>query len=257
MVDEAVAARLKLPAYPRSAAYDAEFMLETAMGPSVLWLAEALSAHLDLRPGMRVLDLGCGRAGSSIFFAKEFGVSVVAADLWIKPTENWARVQRFGLESHVMPISAEAHALPFADGYFDAIVSLDAYHYFGTDDLYAWTLARYLRPGGSVGIVVPGVVHEVEAAPAHLAAHWDPQFKSFHTPEWWRRHLEHTQLFDSVESGVIADGHLHWALWEEVRIAAGMNGPYGARTSSDDLDLLRADDGRTLLLQWLVAEKRT
>ena len=30
------------------------------MGPNVLWLTDALTQVLDLRPGMRVLDMGCG-----------------------------------------------------------------------------------------------------------------------------------------------------------------------------------------------------
>lgn len=51
------------------------------MGPNVLWLAEALSQMMDLRPGMRVLDMGCGKAISSIFLAKEFGLEVWATDL--------------------------------------------------------------------------------------------------------------------------------------------------------------------------------
>ena len=83
-----------------------------------------------------MLDLGCGRALTSIFLAREYGVRVTAADLWIKPTENWERIQAAGCADMVTPVFAEAHDLPFADGYFDAIVSIDAYHYFGTDDLY-------------------------------------------------------------------------------------------------------------------------
>ena len=42
-------------------------------GTNVLWLTEWLTSELDLRPGMKVLDLGCGRASSSIFL-QEFGV---------------------------------------------------------------------------------------------------------------------------------------------------------------------------------------
>lgn len=53
------------------------------MGPNVLWLTEFLGQAMELQPGMRVLDMGCGRALSSIFLAKEFGVQVWAADLWI------------------------------------------------------------------------------------------------------------------------------------------------------------------------------
>jgi cyclopropane fatty-acyl-phospholipid synthase-like methyltransferase len=46
-----------------------------------LWLTEWLAEALDLRPGMRVLDLGCGRAMSSVFLRREFGVQVWASIL--------------------------------------------------------------------------------------------------------------------------------------------------------------------------------
>ena len=62
-----------------------------------------------------------------------------------------------------MPIHAEAHALPFADGFFDAVVSVDAYHYFGTDQLYLSTRwHRCCGPAGRIGIVVPGLVEEFD-----------------------------------------------------------------------------------------------
>ncbi len=111
-------------------------MLENLMGPNALWLAEALSQVMDLRAGMRVLDMGCGRAISSIFLAREFGVQVWATDLWIGASANWGRIREAGAQASVFPIHAEAHALPYAHEFFDALVSLDAYHYFGTDDLY-------------------------------------------------------------------------------------------------------------------------
>ena len=40
---------------------------------------------MDLKPGMRVFDLDCGKAISSIFQEKEFVLQVWAAGLWIKP----------------------------------------------------------------------------------------------------------------------------------------------------------------------------
>ena len=66
-------------------------MLDNLMGPNPLWLAEALSQVMPLTAGLRVLDLGCGRAISSIFLAREFGVQVWAADLWIAANDNWTR----------------------------------------------------------------------------------------------------------------------------------------------------------------------
>ena len=38
-----------------------------------------------------------------------------------------------------------AHALPYADGYFDCLLSVDAYHYFGTADLYLDYYAPFVR----------------------------------------------------------------------------------------------------------------
>src|SRR5690349_6128757 len=100
-------AALAVDQYPRAAAYDARWVLENLMGPNVLWLTEALSQAMDLQPGMRVLDLGCGRAVSSIFLAKEFAVQVWATDLWIAASDNWQRITAAGMSDSVFPIHAE------------------------------------------------------------------------------------------------------------------------------------------------------
>ncbi len=90
------------------------------MGPNPLWLLEDLCGELDLRDGMRVLDLGSGRGATSVFLAREFGVEVVAVDLW----EATAVFADAGVTGSVRAVQAEAHALPFPAGYFDAIVSV-------------------------------------------------------------------------------------------------------------------------------------
>jgi len=71
--------RLIRPAFPRASTYDAEWLFDTMMGPNVRWLAELASQAVPLHRGMRILDLGCGKAASSIFLAKEFDVTVWAA----------------------------------------------------------------------------------------------------------------------------------------------------------------------------------
>src|ERR1700735_2865332 len=67
--------------YRRSNAYDPQWVFANLMGPHPLWLVEALVESLPIEPGMRVLDLGCGTALTSIFLAKEFGARVWATDL--------------------------------------------------------------------------------------------------------------------------------------------------------------------------------
>ena len=127
-----LSARTTRPEFPLSAKYDPHWILDNHMGPNVLWLTEILTQKLDLHPSMKVLDLGCGKALSSIFLAREFGVQVWAVDLWISAEENAERIRAVGLQGQVIPIHAEAHSLPFEDGFFDAAVSLDAYHYVPT-----------------------------------------------------------------------------------------------------------------------------
>lgn len=159
------------------------------MGPNPVWQAEALTELMSLEAGMRVLDMGCGTALSSIFLAKEFGVEVWATDLWVQPDENLRRVAEAGLEGRVHPVHAEAHALPFAEGFFDALVSIGAYHYFGTDDLYLGYYSRFVKPGGRIGIIQPGLAEEYETLPPpHLEPYWQWDFCAWHSPAWWRRH---------------------------------------------------------------------
>jgi cyclopropane fatty-acyl-phospholipid synthase-like methyltransferase len=243
-------AALQWPEFPRSAKYAPTWMLENLMGPNAIWLTEALTERMALRPGMRVLDMGCGRAISSIFLAREFGVQVWATDLWIAASDNWAGIQEAGLTDNVFPIHAEAHALPFADGFFDAVVSADAYHYFGTDNLYLSYFARFVRPGGQIGIVVPGLREEFAGGlPPHLTPYWHPDFWSFHSPSWWRTHWERTGLVKAEVADLVPRGWEHWLRWLEI---AGAN---GYRNDEQEAAMVRLDAGRNLGFTRLVARK--
>jgi SAM-dependent methyltransferase len=258
--------KLKLAAYPRSATYPVEWPLEHTMGPNVLWLTEALAETMDLQAGMRVLDLGCGMALSSIFLARELGVEVWATDLWIPATENWRRIQEAGLEGRVHPIYAEARALPFAEGFFDAAVSLDAYYYFGTDDLYLGRhLAPVVRPDGQLGIVVPGLTAEwTDGPPAHLARHWQPPSWNnwaFHSPAWWSDLWGKTGLVDVEVADLLPDGWKHWLAWDEATLDLGyipsdVVPAAFADWLPDWMGSVREDAGRNLGLVRLVAHRR-
>jgi cyclopropane fatty-acyl-phospholipid synthase-like methyltransferase len=256
--ERVIAEKLKPAEFPRSASYDPEWVLENLMGPNVLWLAESLSQVMELQPGMRVLDLGCGKAVSSIFLAREFGVQVWATDLWISADENWQRVCESGVEELVFPIRAAAHSLPFAECFFDALVSLDAYHYFGTDDLY---LGRYFaplaKPGAQIGIVVPGVVREFDDPPANLRRFWAREWElwSFHAPEWWRGHWAKTGLVEVEVADLIPEGWRHWANWDEASLELGFVPERFAAGLPEWIEMMRTDAGRNLGLTRLVARR--
>ncbi len=201
--------------FPRSSRYNFDWVKEGAMGSNVLWMTEWLCERLDLRPGMRVLDLGCGKAKSSVFLAREFGVEVWATDLWIAATENWQRIRDANLEKQVYPLHCDARALPFAAEFFNAIVALDCYPYFGTDDLYLNYLMQFVKPGGPVAIAGAGLVEEMPSpAPEHLREFWTQGAWALHSVGWWRRHWERTGLVDITTFDTMADGWKLWSQWQ-------------------------------------------
>jgi ubiquinone/menaquinone biosynthesis C-methylase UbiE len=231
--------------FPRSNRYDPAWVLDNQMGPNALWLTEWLTDALPLEPGMRVLDLGCGRAMTSIFLAKEFGVQVWAADLWISPEHNWRRAMVAGVADSVFPIRAEAHDLPFAEGFFDAIISIDAYQYFGTDLLYLPYASRFVKPGGFVGMVVPGLTQPFSTVPDHLLApqasgktFWSDDCWTFNTADWWRDLWRKTAAVSDVVVDTMPDGWRQWAEFETALAATGKG------IFPSDAEALNADQGR-------------
>jgi cyclopropane fatty-acyl-phospholipid synthase-like methyltransferase len=234
--------------FPRSSRYHPEWILASVSGGACsLWLLEWLSETMDLRPGMRVLDLGCGRAASSIFLRREFGVQVWATDLWFSAAENLQRVRDAGVADGVFPLHADARTLPFAPASFDAIVCIDSFPYYGTDDLYLGYLARFLEPGGQLGIAGAGLTREVAGQPPeHLRAWWTPDVWCLHSAGWWRRHWDQTGIVDVAVADTMPDGWRYWLEWQE-RVAP---------TNTVEIEALRADRGDWLGYLRVVARRR-
>ena len=195
--------------FPRSSNYHPEWVMASASGgANALWLTEWLAEAIDLRPDMRVLDLGCGLAASSVFLRREFGVQVWATDLWFSASDNLQRVRDANVDDGVFPIHADARSLPFASDFFDAVVCIDSFVYYGTDDLYLNYLARFLKPGGVLGVAGAGLMQEIDVSvPDHLRAWWEPSMGCLHSAGWWRRHWERTGILD-IDCGRYPSGRL-------------------------------------------------
>ncbi len=225
--------------FPRSSQYHPEWISASASGgANSLWLTEWLAEALELRPGMRVLDLGCGLAASSIFLCREFGVQVWATDLWFNASDNLQRIRDAGVEGSVFPIHADARSLPFAAEFFDAVVSIDSYFYYGTDDLYLSYLARFVKPGGQIGIAGAGLMQEIAGpVPDHLQEWWaQDQPWCLHSAPWWRRHWERTGIVAVERADTMPDG---WQLWLDWQRAI-------CPDNSTELQAVEADHGRYL-----------
>ena len=186
-------------AFPRTAKYDERWIRENAFGQNALCQAESLARHLPFSSGMRVLDLGCGNATSSIFLAREFGVQVWATDSGTSATENFQRAGVLETETRVFPMQLDAHSLPFAKNFFDAVVAIDSYLYFGTDERYLTYIVQFIKPGGFIGVVDIGFrqeIRSIEEAPEYLRPQFEKFWSSIHTIEWWKQHWEKTGLVD-------------------------------------------------------------
>ena len=247
-------ASLQHPRYLRSNSYDPAWITQNQMGPNVLWLTESLTEVMNIEPGMKVLDLGCGKALSSIFLAREFGARVWATDLWIDAADNQTRIVDAGVGDLVTPIHAEAHTLPFADNFFDAIVSMDAYQYFGTADLYLGYIAKFLKPGGKIGAVMPALKTELgNEIPAALAPFWEWDFCCWHGPAWWQHHWAKTAKVTVDHADLVEDGWRDWLQFNDY-ITPFVEGWWIDDCAATDA-MLKADQGQNLGFTRIVATK--
>ncbi len=191
--------------YPLTQKYSPDWILENSMGSHCLWLTEALVTKMNLKPGMRVLDMGCGKAISSVFLAKEFGVTVWATDLWINPTDNYRRICESGVSNSVFPVHADVNNLPYSDGYFDAMVSINSLFFYATEDGFLKDkLLRHIKPGGEIGIIVPGFKHEYTGNYPESYKHYIENenwgLENWHTAQWWKNHMEKSGLADVISA---------------------------------------------------------
>jgi SAM-dependent methyltransferase len=117
--------------------------------------------RLGLRPGMRLLDLGCG-GGRHAFAAWRAGATVVALDASFPELTDVRAVTGGMLEAGELPggvpggaVQGDALALPFPDDSFDRVVASEVLEHIWADERAMAELVRVLRPGGSIAVTVP------------------------------------------------------------------------------------------------------
>ena len=172
--------------------YAQYFTPEIMMGPNSMRLLGELLEHTPDGLRGRVLDLGCGRGLTTLLLAKETCADTIyATDLWIPARENYALFQQWGIDDRAVPMHANALDLPYADGFFDAMVSVDAYHYFGcADALFADKFLPLLKPGATALLAMPGFTREPTEADRALLNEWaEDEAYMFRTAAWWKEHI--------------------------------------------------------------------
>ena len=125
---------------------------------------------LDLRAGMRVLDLGCGWGGFAAFAAERYGVHVTGFTV-AQEQVRWAK-ERY---AH-LPVDIRLDDYRKATGTFDAVVSIGLMEHVGPKNYRAYMehVDRLLAPGGVA------FVHTI--AGNHPRTHMDPWFDRYIFP---------------------------------------------------------------------------
>ena len=203
--------------FPKSNSFDLSVMRARSMGPNPLKLCEELLEGAGLPAGSVVLDLGSGAGLTSALMAREYDLVVYAADLWSEPGDNMRFFESMGLTNRqVIPLKADATALPFATEFFDAVVSVDSYNYFGRDPAYLGScLLPLVKHGGTLHFSILGMVRDChDRLPACLLASWTPeQLDYMHDLAWWRHNLEQTDGVEIVDLHEMACTAEAWADW--------------------------------------------
>jgi cyclopropane fatty-acyl-phospholipid synthase-like methyltransferase len=194
--------------------FDDKLVMDNMMGPNSLRIIEEMTRNLDLKEDMRVLDLGCGKGLTSIYLARKFGVTVYATDLWISASENFNRLKDLGLQDRIIPIHSDVHDLPFAEEYFDAIICIDAYHYFGHEEGFLDKhLAPLLKKGGRILVGVPGLQKEFDdGVPEEMTPYYQLDY-NFHTCHWWRSRWEASDLVTEIHCRELDCHEKAWKEW--------------------------------------------
>ncbi|XP_071697903.1 phosphoethanolamine N-methyltransferase 1-like [Rutidosis leptorrhynchoides] len=106
-------------------------------------------AMLDLKPGQKVLDVGCGIGGGDFYMAEKFDVDVVGIDLSVNMI-SFALERAIGLKCSVEFEVADCTKKSYPDNTFDVIYSRDTILHIQDKPALFRTFYKWLKPGGKV-----------------------------------------------------------------------------------------------------------
>ena len=136
-----------------------EIKTDRMMGPDSYIIINELLKNKIIDDKIRILDLGCGKGLTSIYMAEKYkNADIFAVDLWVEAKDNYIFFKENNIDNRIIPLNCDAEKLPFAESYFDIIVSVDAYHYFGLEkDFFKYNIKPLLKENGEIYIAVPGL----------------------------------------------------------------------------------------------------
>ena len=203
--------------YIKSEKYNTPALQAKIMGPNPIKLEEELLLKHRIPTGSVVCDLGSGQGLTSVFLAKEYGFTVYAADLWSDPEENRSFFDAMGLDrEQIIPVKADAADLPFEKEFFDAVISVDSYNYFGRDEHYLDDkLLPFVKSDGYIYIAIPGMKQDChDHLPQELLLSWTPeQLDYMHDIAYWSKMIGKCKGAEVISVKEMESNEEVWADW--------------------------------------------
>ena len=169
--------------------------------------------RFGLRPGHRLLDMGCG-GGRHAFAALRHGATVVALDYDAAELKDVRAVRGAMIESGEIPgdahhgdvnggeVNGDALRLPFPDDTFDRVIASEVLEHLWGDEQAIAELVRVLRPGGRLAVTVPTRFPE--------RVSWAINYRYHDTPGGHVRIYRQHELEGKLErSGLVMRGSQH------------------------------------------------
>ena len=108
----------------------------------------------------RVLDVGCGAGGKTLYYASKGAIKVYGID----PVEHYREealklAREKGLEDRFEFVVGDAAQMPFQDNFFDTVVMNDAMEHVAQPVEVLLECCRVLKPGGKLYINFPPYYH--------------------------------------------------------------------------------------------------
>lgn len=145
-----------------------------------------LRALLELSPGQRVLDIGCGPGILAKEMAQEIGSRGEICGIDVSESMLELAWQRCGTDDRVTLRPGRAESIPFGDEEFDAAIAVQVYEYVSDVECALAELFRVLRPGGRAVIL--------DTDWDSLVWHTEDRARMRGILELWDRHLADPRL---------------------------------------------------------------